>query len=169
MNRIRTFAVASLLMTVVACQHTQNTYHSACNEPSPLAKLVGITLGGLAGGYGGSHIGQGNGRLAAIGVGAVAGAAVGNALVSQKHNSPGCYTHPSNAVQRALNAPVGQAVKWDDYQYDEQGVSKSISQYRTQQNLTCREYVSDVLIGGRRETVYGTACLQPDGQWRIVQ
>lgn len=29
----------------------------------------------------------------------------------------------------------------------------------------CREYTETVEIGGRRESGYGTACLQPDGSW----
>ncbi len=32
----------------------------------------------------------------------------------------------------------------------------------------CREYQRAVWIGGRRSEVYGTACLQPDGSWQIV-
>lgn len=32
----------------------------------------------------------------------------------------------------------------------------------------CREYTRTVTIGGRPEHAYGTACLQPDGQWLIV-
>lgn len=31
----------------------------------------------------------------------------------------------------------------------------------------CREYTRQVTIGGRVETSYGYACLQPDGQWLI--
>lgn len=33
---------------------------------------------------------------------------------------------------------------------------------------TCREYQSDIVIGGRTQPSYGTACLQQDGAWRIV-
>ncbi|RTR18148.1 hypothetical protein EJ903_16490 [Azospirillum griseum] len=32
----------------------------------------------------------------------------------------------------------------------------------------CREYQSTVMVGGRPQSSYGTACLQPDGTWRIV-
>ncbi len=32
----------------------------------------------------------------------------------------------------------------------------------------CREYQRAVWIGGRKSEVYGTACLQPDGSWQIV-
>lgn len=31
----------------------------------------------------------------------------------------------------------------------------------------CREYTRQVNIGGRVQTSYGTACMQPDGQWEI--
>lgn len=33
----------------------------------------------------------------------------------------------------------------------------------------CREYQSNVVIGGVPRSSYGTACLQPDGVWRIVR
>lgn len=32
----------------------------------------------------------------------------------------------------------------------------------------CREYTSTVLVNGRPVESFGTACLQPDGSWRIV-
>lgn len=34
---------------------------------------------------------------------------------------------------------------------------------------TCREYQTEIVINGRAEQVYGTACLQSDGAWRIVE
>lgn len=32
----------------------------------------------------------------------------------------------------------------------------------------CREFTRPVNVGGQLEDAYGTACLQPDGSWRIV-
>lgn len=32
----------------------------------------------------------------------------------------------------------------------------------------CREYTRTVMIGGRTQEAYGTACYQPDGSWMIV-
>lgn len=32
----------------------------------------------------------------------------------------------------------------------------------------CREYTKTVLVDGKEETAYGTACLQDDGRWRIM-
>lgn len=37
------------------------------------------------------------------------------------------------------------------------------------QGETCREYQSTTTIDGRPQPTYGTACLQPDGSWRIVR
>jgi hypothetical protein len=33
----------------------------------------------------------------------------------------------------------------------------------------CREYQTTSIINGRPQQVFGTACLQPDGTWRIVK
>ena len=33
---------------------------------------------------------------------------------------------------------------------------------------TCREYQSTIQVNGQPQQSYGTACLQPDGSWRIV-
>ena len=32
----------------------------------------------------------------------------------------------------------------------------------------CREYQTQVVIDGRTQNAYGTACRQPDGNWRVV-
>ncbi len=32
----------------------------------------------------------------------------------------------------------------------------------------CREYQATVMVGGQPQPSYGTACLQPDGVWRVV-
>lgn len=32
----------------------------------------------------------------------------------------------------------------------------------------CREFQREVIIDGKPERAYGTACLQPDGSWKIV-
>jgi hypothetical protein len=33
----------------------------------------------------------------------------------------------------------------------------------------CREFQSSAVIAGRPQPVYGTACQQPDGAWRVVR
>ena len=36
------------------------------------------------------------------------------------------------------------------------------------QGQYCREFQRDIIIDGKPERAYGTACLQPDGTWKIV-
>lgn len=47
-------------------------------------------------------------------------------------------------------------------------VTPASGPYVARNGQTCREYQSTAVIGGMMRPVYGTACLQPDGAWRIV-
>jgi surface antigen len=40
--------------------------------------------------------------------------------------------------------------------------------YETAQG-PCREYTLDASIGGKTEQIYGNACRQADGSWKIVE
>lgn len=40
--------------------------------------------------------------------------------------------------------------------------------YYNQGGQMCREYQSSGWVGGSQGRLYGTACLQPDGSWRVV-
>ena len=40
--------------------------------------------------------------------------------------------------------------------------------YETEQG-PCREFTMQASIGGRPDTVYGTACRQSDGSWKVVR
>lgn len=40
--------------------------------------------------------------------------------------------------------------------------------YRTADGRYCREYQATVTVNGVPQPTYGTACLQPDGTWRVV-
>ncbi len=39
----------------------------------------------------------------------------------------------------------------------------------TVSQANCREYESTTTIDGRPQKIVGTACLQPDGSWRIIR
>jgi hypothetical protein len=40
--------------------------------------------------------------------------------------------------------------------------------YNPAQGTYCREYQRQVLIGGRLQQSYGSACLMPDGSWQVM-
>lgn len=41
-------------------------------------------------------------------------------------------------------------------------------QAQARDNEYCREYTRTVYIGNRQQEAYGTACMQPNGDWKIV-
>jgi hypothetical protein len=41
-------------------------------------------------------------------------------------------------------------------------------EFRDTDGRYCREYQRTAVIDGREQQIYGTACLMPDGAWRIV-
>jgi hypothetical protein len=40
--------------------------------------------------------------------------------------------------------------------------------YQSPSGQTCREYQTTVTVDGQARPGYGTACLQPDGTWRMI-
>ncbi len=71
------------------------------------------------------------------------------------------------AQVEAATAPVGQPITWDDG-----NASGSVTTTRQGQDAAgnqCREFQQEVTIGGQAEQAYGTACLQPDGSWKIQE
>lgn len=118
------------------------------------------------GGYGGYNRGYDRGYrhghrdnddgLAAVAV--IGGVLLGAALLSQASQPaysppPQTYYAPPPAGYYG-EAPI-QAVPASDV-------------YQTQSGQYCREYQSSVRVGGQMQYGYGTACQQPDGQWRVV-
>jgi len=72
-------------------------------------------------------------------------------------------------LQNALEYnPTNQASTWVN---PDTGSTDSVVPVRTFENNVgqpCREFQRTIVIGGREEQGYGTACRQPDGSWRIV-
>lgn len=68
---------------------------------------------------------------------------------------------------RATTARVGETIIWED-----SGARGSVTTTRMGTSTSgrqCREFQQTVTIGGKTEQAWGTACLQPDGSWEIVQ
>lgn len=65
-----------------------------------------------------------------------------------------------------LQAPVGAPVRWQDD--DAVGTLVSTGERYDTAGRYCREYQRSVIVAGRQEQAWGTACLQPDGDWQIV-
>lgn len=67
----------------------------------------------------------------------------------------------------ATRAPIGEAIIWDSG-----SASGSVTPLREgtdASGYTCREFQQTVMISGQQETAFGTACLEADGTWKIVE
>lgn len=127
--------------------------------------LVGTGIGAAVGGLLGSQIGRDSGQLAATGIGIVAGGLIGNSIgqsidddqaPSVGGNYSATYAGPASVAYSNSYTPNYVAPPAPPPTYASDGTY-------------CREYSQEIRIAGRMEESYGTACLQPDGTWRIVQ
>jgi len=128
----------------------------------------GAILGGIGGAVAGAQFGKGKGQLAATALGTLIGAMVGSEVGKSLDRADRQYM--GQAEQRAYSAPVGQSIQWNN---PESGNYGSITPVRDGRDSAtgsyCREYQQTVVVGGRSEQAYGTACQQPDGSWKIVR
>lgn len=123
---------------------------------------VGTVAGGVVGGLLGSQFGSGAGQVAAAAGGALVGAYLGGKI--------GQYMDRQDKmeVQRALEtAPVGQSVNWKNPDNGNQYSVKPTRTYYVKEQ-PCREYITHATIGGKSEQIYGKACRQADGSWRVA-
>lgn len=75
----------------------------------------------------------------------------------------------SDALQYALEfQPTRKAAEWVNPDTGRSGAVVPVRTIESAQGGPCREFMTTIVIGGREEQGYGTACRQPDGSWEIV-
>lgn len=121
--------------------------------------VIGGALGGLLGAQVDGH--HNDYRTAAIIVGTMAGSAIGGSIGRSMDEVDRMRTAQSLEVVR-----TGVSSRWRN---PDTGNQYTVTPTRTYEVASgpCREYIIDAVIGGRPEKVYGTACRQPDGSWKI--
>lgn len=140
---------------------------SACAQVDGAPKqTVGTVLGGIGGAVVGSQFGRGTGQLAATAAGTLLGAYIGSEIGQSLDRAD--QQAMAAAQQNAHAAPVGQTIAWNNPDSGHYGSVTPVRDGYSQAGAYCREYRSEVVIDGRRETAVGTACQQPDGTWRVV-
>jgi surface antigen len=151
-NRLVRRAAAAL----IACSM------AACATP-PTKEQTGTVLGGVGGGVIGSQIGRGTGRT----VGIIAGTLIG-ALIGKEIGRSIDRTDELKAQQVLESNRTGQASSWVNPDTGNEVTVVPTKTYQVQSGQYCREYQTDVIVGGEKERAYGTACRQADGSWKIV-
>jgi surface antigen len=122
---------------------------------------AGMVIGGILGGVLGSQVGKGHGQTAAIIAGTMAGAAIGGAVGHSMDETDRLRT-----AQTLETVRTGVPSRWHN---PDTGNDYTVVPTRTFETAQgpCREYTMNAMIGGKKETVYGTACRQPDGSWQV--
>ncbi|WP_303907984.1 glycine zipper 2TM domain-containing protein [Thiohalomonas denitrificans] len=133
---------------------------SGCATDGP-REQAGMVIGGTLGGLLGGEV-DGHGRTGAIIAGTLAGAAIGGAVGKSMDD-----TDRLKAAQSLENVRTGVPSAWRN---PDSGVEYEFTPTRTFETRQgpCREYRVEAYVGGEKETVYGTACRQPDGSWEMV-
>lgn len=125
---------------------------------------MGAIGGGVLGGALGNTMGQGNGRVAMIILGTLAGVAVGSSIGDRMDQ-----VDRMRANQVLESNRTNQASSW--YNPDSR-TGYTVSPTRTYEtpSQVCRDFVMEVRMAGgnRTEQVHGRACRQSDGSWRQV-
>ncbi len=137
-----------------------------CVEEYGTKQTFGTLLGAAGGGLLGAQIGGGRGKLAAVAAGTLIGAFVGNEMGKSLDRADRMAM--AGARETAQSAPLNEPVYWRNPESGNSGTVTAVREGTTQSGQHCREFQHTVFIGGKAEKGYGTACLQPDGSWRLL-
>lgn len=124
---------------------------------------VGTLSGGVIGGLVGSQFGKGGGQILAIGAGALAGALIGGAIGKNMDETD--RLKMSQALERNQ---VGQPAYWTNPKTETRYTVTPTHNVTVQGNPYCREYRTTAIIAGKEQQMYGKACRQPDGTWKMA-
>lgn len=152
-----TKTIVALLMTALIV--------AGC-EQGRQKETAGTVLGGIGGAILGAQVGKGSGQIVATAIGTLAGAFIGNQIgVSLDKADQQAMVR---AEQQAQSAPIGQTITWNNPDSGNYGTVTPVRDGTAANGQYCREFQQTVVIGGKQESAYGTACRQPDGSWKIV-
>ncbi|MFZ5509951.1 MAG: RT0821/Lpp0805 family surface protein [Pseudomonadota bacterium] len=128
----------------------------------PTQEQTGMVIGGVLGGVLGHQVGRGSGQTAATIIGTIVGAAVGGAVGRSMDETDRMKTAATLETVR-----TGVPSTWRNPDTGNQYTVVPTRTYDTAQG-PCREYTVDAVVAGKKDKVYGTACRQPDGSWRVM-
>jgi surface antigen len=140
---------------------------SGCDSLGGPKQTIGTGVGALGGGLLGSQIGSGTGRLWATGAGVLLGGLVGSSIGKSLDEADKAAA--SHAQEKAYTAPVGEPIAWNNPKSGNSGTVVAVRDGTSSSGRYCREYQQTIVVGGQKQTGYGTACQQPDGSWEIVK
>jgi surface antigen len=148
-------AIAAFAITVVVagCQSGQDEFGPKTGVGAALGAAGGGLLAAAAGG-------KGTGIAAGVLLGGLAGGALGSALDAQDRRIAA-----QNSQSTLETVPSGTTTTWRNPDSGNAGTFTPTRTYENNSGQYCREYQQTIIVGGKEEKSYGTACRQPDGSW----
>jgi surface antigen len=163
-NSVRIATAALAVLALAACSSPDNRNPGELGDAN---KTTGGTLlGAAAGGLLGSQFGGGGGKILATLGGVLLGGYAGNQIGASLDRADVNYA--KQAQQKAYAAPLGQQITWNNPDTGHAGTITPTRDGTSADGKQCREYQSTVTVAGKTQQAYGTACLQADGTWKIV-
>ena len=139
---------------------------AGCTQSMGPKEGAGTLLGATGGAILGSNIGKGKGNIAAIAIGTLAGALFGQE-VGRSLDRADRIAMGQNAQYSLEYAPSNTTTTWNNPDSGNSGTMTPVRTYQQPAGQYCHEYRQTVIIGGREQDAYGTACRRPDGSWEI--
>lgn len=162
-SKIIALALATTLALSACATDGSNNPWGSWGTKQTIGTAGGAVLGGLAG----AQMGKGKGQLWTTGAGALLGAFVGSSIGQSLDKADQQYH--AQAVESAYSAPLNQSINWSN---PESGHSGSVTPVREGRQAStgnlCRQYKQTIMVDGRSETAYGTACQNSDGSWTLA-
>ncbi len=150
----KTFLMTSVLVASITAAGCTGTV--APNEQA------GIIIGSVLGGVAGNQIGKGHGRTVATIVGTLVGSQIGGAIGRSMDDTDRLKIAHSLETVR-----TGVPTTWNNPDTHNHYVVVPTRTYMVNSAQPCREYTVDAIIGGKKEKIYGRACRQADGSWKV--
>jgi len=134
---------------------------AACSSVSK--QDAGTATGAILGGAAGSTVGHGTGKTAATIGGSVVGGILGGAIGKSMDDVDQLKLNQSLESNR-----TNQTTSWSN---PDNHNSYSVTPTRTFTGASgepCRDFTTKAVINGKGQTIYGTACRNSQGKWRVV-
>lgn len=151
MNKLLSISIASLAaLGLSSCSNVSN-------------QEIGAGTGAVLGGVAGSFVGQGTGKTAATIAGAVIGGVLGGSIGKSMDQ-----VDQLKMNQALENSRTNQTTSWSN---PDRNSAYSVTPTRTftgPSGEPCRDFTTKANINGKSETLYGTACRDNSGKWRII-
>jgi surface antigen len=126
-------------------------------------KESGALAGAVTGAAAGSSIGKGSGKALAIFFGAIIGSEIGRAIGEHMD------AHDRSRTAQILeHNKTNEISAWRNPDTDHY---YKVKPTRTYQSNTgpCREFTVDAQVAGETQQLYGYACRQADGSWKMMK